>query len=134
VARHIQVLSLLWLAYAVSRFIKAVVGVLVVHGIFGVHGHSNWDFGGMPFASGWESALLPAVLVTAMISVAGAALTGYALLTRQPWARVLAIVMGIFALIHPILGTALGIYTLWVLAPAVCGVEYAAIAAQPQRA
>jgi len=39
------------------------------------------------------------------------------LLERHEWARTLAIVLAVIALVHPLLGTALGIYTLWVLLP-----------------
>jgi uncharacterized membrane protein YdfJ with MMPL/SSD domain len=43
---------------------------------------------------------------------------------RRPWARTMAIVVGIIALLHPILGTVLGIYTLWVLLPGDAEAEY----------
>jgi hypothetical protein len=42
-------------------------------------------------------------------------LAGYGLLTRKPWARVLAIVVGILNLVNFPVGTAIGLYTLWVL-------------------
>jgi hypothetical protein len=42
-------------------------------------------------------------------------LAGYGLLTRKSWARVLAIVVGILSLINFPVGTAIGIYTVWVL-------------------
>ena len=42
-------------------------------------------------------------------------LAGWGLLTRKPWARVLTIVVGILGLINFPVGTAIGIYTLWVL-------------------
>jgi tetrahydromethanopterin S-methyltransferase subunit D len=42
-------------------------------------------------------------------------LAGYGLLTRKSWARILAIVVGILNLINFPLGTAIGIYTVWVL-------------------
>ena len=56
-------------------------------------------------------------------AVAGA-LAGWGLMERRPWARMLAIVLGILALFNAPLGTALGIYTLWVLAPSSSEVEY----------
>lgn len=43
---------------------------------------------------------------------------------RQPWARILAIVIGFLALLRPPVGTALGIYTLWVFLPASSAPEY----------
>jgi hypothetical protein len=54
--------------------------------------------------------------------------TGFALINRKPWGRTLAIVAAILSLIKIPFGTALGIYTLWVLAPATSGMEYDAIA------
>ena len=42
-------------------------------------------------------------------------IAGYGLLTRKPWARILAIVVGILNLVNVPVGTAIGLYTLWVL-------------------
>ena len=42
-------------------------------------------------------------------------IAGYGLLKRKPWARILAIVVGILNLINFPVGTAIGLYTLWVL-------------------
>jgi hypothetical protein len=53
---------------------------------------------------------------------------GISLLARKPWGRVLGIVVAILSLVKFPVGTALGIYTLWVLAPAESGLEYDAIA------
>jgi hypothetical protein len=55
-----------------------------------------------------------------LISLVLAALgfvAGWGLLERRQWARSLAIVVAIIAILNPILGTVLGIYTLWVLLP-----------------
>jgi hypothetical protein len=51
-------------------------------------------------------------------------LVGWGLIRLQPWARMAAIVIGIVALLHPPFGTALGIYTLWVLLTDQGGAEY----------
>lgn len=51
-------------------------------------------------------------------------LAGWGLLNYRPWARVLAMVLGVISLLHVPLGTALGIYTLWVLLPAESEREY----------
>jgi hypothetical protein len=42
-------------------------------------------------------------------------IAGYGLLKRRPWARMVAIVLGLLGLVNMPFGTALGIYTLWVL-------------------
>jgi hypothetical protein len=111
VARHLQSLGALWLVYAAVRAIKGVVGLAFLNRFFGEH-----SFGLFPV---W-----PLAGITLGIGVIGALLTGYALLTRQPWGRIVAIVFGVLALLHPITGTALGIYTLWVMAPAASGAAY----------
>ena len=61
-------------------------------------------------------AALAAALVLACVAVAGF-IAGFGLLEHRPWARTLAIVLGIISLLNPLLGTLLGIYTLWVLLP-----------------
>ena len=42
-------------------------------------------------------------------------LAGWGLLTHKPWARVLAILVGLLSLVNFPIGTAIGLYTLWVL-------------------
>lgn len=51
------------------------------------------------------------VFARALLSLA----VGVALLTRQPWGRIFAIVVAVLTLIKPLLGTILAIYTLWIL-------------------
>jgi hypothetical protein len=129
VSRNIQGLGILWLVYAGLRIFSGVFGVLILHGLFGHHfGNSDFNLGWSPFGSMWLASLWPMALFSLLTSVCCILLTGYALLTRQPWGRVFAIIFGILALIHLPLGTALGIYTLWVLAPGASGDEYAALA------
>jgi uncharacterized membrane protein (DUF2068 family) len=42
-------------------------------------------------------------------------ITGFGLLKYRPWARIVAIVLGAINLLSVPVGTALGVYTLWVL-------------------
>ncbi len=135
VAGNIQTLGTLWLVYAGLRFLTGLAGILFLHGFFGDHiGHSHFNFGWSPFGSMGMDSLLPVAFFSLLISVGCVLLTGYALLTRQPWGRILAIIFAIIALIHFPFGTALGVYTLWVLAPGLSGVEYAAITRPQPRA
>jgi hypothetical protein len=70
-------------------------------------------------------------VVIVLITSVGALLAlaaGVSLLMRKSWGRIFAIVIGILALITIPFGTALGIYTLWVLAPSTSAAEYDAIA------
>ncbi len=119
VSRHLQIAGILWIVYAFERTISKLIGLVVLHHIF-----PNWEtkwgsMGDFSFTTLW-----PVIVVSIVIGLVLCLLTGYALLTKQPWGRIIAIITSILALIHPIFGTALGIYTLWVLAPAASGVEY----------
>ncbi len=49
-----------------------------------------------------------------VVSIPGV-IGGIGLLRRRPWARILALIVGAIDLLDIPLGTALGIYTLWVL-------------------
>lgn len=61
---------------------------------------------------------------TLLILAAGGICVGLGLMQRASWARVTAIILGVLALFHPPFGTALGIYTLWVLLADENGDEY----------
>ena len=51
-------------------------------------------------------------------------IAGVGLLARRPWARTMVIVFGCLSLLSFPFGTALGIYTLWVLASSESGRQY----------
>ena len=75
--------------------------------------------------------LLPIAGIIGVFLVASAVagiLAGWGLMNYRPWARVLALVLGVISLLHFPFGTALGIYTLWVLLPAKSESEYRRLA------
>ena len=134
VTRHLQALGILWFVYGAYRAATGLFGALVLAGI----AHHGFDRFGFPGGGMWDvphnqffGAMAGFVIVYTGISAALAFVTGYGLSTRLHWARILAIVAAILALFHPISGTALGIYTLWVLAPQTSANEYDAIADRP---
>ncbi len=119
----------MWLVYAALRTCTGLMALLFFHGFLGSHfGHGDFNLGWSPFGTMWLASLWPMALFSLAVSIGCTVLTGYALLTRQPWGRVLGIIFGILALIHIPLGTALGVYTLWVLGPRFSGDEYASLA------
>ena len=130
VPRHLQTLGVLWCVFGVYRIASGLLGMFFVRiatmGRFG----SEWPFGrfGGPFGPHWMGAMLPLIATAVAISAGLALLVGYSLLTRRPWGRTLAIIVAILSLLKIPFGTALGIYTLWVLAPADSGAEYDSIA------
>jgi hypothetical protein len=68
--------------------------------------------------------LVPTIGVLLLISALFGIAAGWGLLTRAPWARMLAIVFGCLNLMDLPFGTALGVYTLWVLLPEASEREY----------
>jgi hypothetical protein len=125
VRRHIHLLATLWLLSGVLR--------LVAVGSFLLFGHlflsRGWmGFGAWPWGRGWGfDSFLPGFFSLGIfLGLFGVLhlLLAWGLFERQPWARALGLVLGIFALLRFPLGTALGIYTLWVLAPEHSAREY----------
>jgi len=123
VQRHIQLLATLWLANGILRFVE--VGSIFIAGRLLPY-LAGWPFS-MPF-SNWPFDFLSFGLysVGGLLAFFGLVhlLLAWGLFERQPWARMLGLVIGILALFRPPLGTALGIYTLWVLLPEHSSQEY----------
>jgi len=119
VARHLSVLGVLWIIFSALRLIPGLFMMIM--------GHMRFPFMMMPIPAPMRLFLAPFVtgigVLVSGFAIAGL-IAGWGLLTRCPWARMLAIVLGCISLIHFPFGTALGIYTLWVLVPeGACG-EY----------
>lgn len=132
VRRNLTIVAALWAASGVLRLIEfgglLVFRRLVFHSGWDWMGSGRWPFGG---ASGWNPLLLGGLLSAGFFMVAfGAAylLLAWGLAERQPWARMLGIVLAFLSLLRFPFGTALGIYTLWVLLPESSGREYDALA------
>lgn len=117
VARHITLLAVLWIARGALHFLGAagafVAGRFILPRILP----------SFPLAGLVEASL---AISTGVLVIGGAAClaTGLGLMQRESWGRPLALVMGFLALLSVPFGTALGIYTLWVLLPAPADTEY----------
>ena len=70
---------------------------------------------GTEVAAGITAATLAVVAMAAIVWALAHYLAGRGLQRRRPWARNLALMLGAFNLLLLPLGTALGLYTLWVL-------------------
>jgi len=117
IAGHIRLLGILWLAISALRLIPGLF-------LIAIAGSRIFPPDIPPFVQ----ALLPAIgLCFLLVAGIGIAI-GWGLLTRQSWARMLTIVFGAISLIDIPFGTALGIYTLWVLLPAESEEEYRSMA------
>ncbi len=132
VRRNISILAGLWLASGILRIIEfgglMIFRRLVFESGWGWPGSGRWPFGG---ASGFNPFLWGGLFsagVFMVVFAAGYMLLGWGLIERQPWARMLGIVLGFLVLLRIPFGTALGIYTLWVLLPESSEHEYDAMA------
>lgn len=113
---HIRILAYLHIVFGSLGIVGAVIVLFVFGGIAGIVGASN---PGDPEA--WHVAmpiigivgLVLSVLVL-MLSLPGV-IAGFGLLRFRPWARLLMIVLSALNLLSIPIGTALGIYGLWVL-------------------
>lgn len=129
VKRNITALTTMWLVYGILRVLSVVtlftMGRIFLPWMMGPHG---WPMGG---GWAWEH-LVPLGLYTggavSAIFAAAYLFLAWGLYERQPWARTLGIVLSFFVLLRIPLGTALGIYTLWVLLPDPSRREYEQIA------
>ncbi len=116
IAGHTRLLGILWIAISAYRLLPGLF-------LFSVFRHGNAWF--LPpevpfFVHGIVRTVGSLFLAGGVLGI----VTGWGLLERQSWARMLAIVLGCFSLLEMPLGTGLGIYTLWVLLPAQSEQEY----------
>jgi len=127
VQQHAHLLGILWLA--MSAF-NAVGGLLLV--ILGTvlfpHLHEMKD---VPpdVPVGFLTALFTTLGIIVLAKAALGFLAGWGLTQREAWARILALVLAFISLFNIPFGTAIGVYTLWVLLPGQSQQEYDALVA-----
>src|SRR5271170_6209535 len=99
VQRNLQTLGVLWCVLGVYRVVTGLIGIIFLRA-FTTHnfGDDAWMFGGRwhgPFMPGMMGGLWPLIAVATVCTAALALVTGYSLLTRRPWGRVLAIIAAV---------------------------------------
>lgn len=120
-AGKVRALSVVWVVYAGYSVLKAVVGMTFLHAFlsshFGNWNHGPWSDRSMgPMPPEWlGQAIFHAVWVGVLIRVALSLVAAWGLHERAQWGRIVAIIAAVWSLIHPLVGTALGIWTLVVL-------------------
>ncbi|HLI86653.1 MAG TPA: zinc ribbon domain-containing protein [Bryobacteraceae bacterium] len=117
VARHVRVVAILWFILSGFRLLSAIT-------LMGI-GRAGIYIPGMPF---FVHQMLSGIGFVFLIGAALGLAAGWGLLQREAWARMLAIVIGALNCFDPPFGTALGIYTLWVLLPPESEREYRQLA------
>ncbi len=113
---HVRILAYLHIAFGALGTIAAVIVLFVFGGIAGVVGASNPGD-----AQAWHVAMpiigLVGLVISGfvlLLSLPGV-IAGFGLLRLRPWARMLTIVLSALNLLSIPIGTALGVYGLWVL-------------------
>lgn len=119
IAGHVRLLGIFWLALSAFHLIPGLVLLT-----FAGHGMGILP----PAVPGFVQGIFSVIGWTLLAGSILGLVTGWGLLQREPWARTLAIVMACLSLLHMPFGTALGIYTLWVLLPAASEQEYRSVA------
>jgi hypothetical protein len=131
VERRVNALAVGWMVYAGLTALTGLIGLAFAHAWMNGHFGGFGPWAGHGFGSRyWDGSMMPFVILkfarlVLFIKVAVALAAGVGLMQKTSWGRWLAIVAGCLALFHPILGTALGIWTLAVLlnAPNAAGYE-----------
>lgn len=113
---HVRILAYLHIVFGGLGTAAALIVLFVFGGIAGIVGASN---PGDPQA--WHVAMpiigIVGLVISAfvlLLSLPGI-IAGFGLLKLRPWARLLTIVLSALNLLSIPIGTALGIYGLWVL-------------------
>jgi hypothetical protein len=76
----------------------------------------------------WLSPFLTIIGGVIVLKAALGFVAGWGLLQREHWGRTAALVVGFVSLFNVPIGTALGVYTLWVLLPTQSDDDYRALA------
>jgi hypothetical protein len=117
VREHVRLLGIFWLALSALDGLMGVASYIVANTVFNLGTHPDRPAFLHPFLS-----LIGTVVV---VKAFAGFVAGWGLLQREPWARTVAVVLAFPSLFFNVpFGTALGIYTLWVLLPAESDVEY----------
>jgi len=113
---HVRVLAVLNLVLGCFGLLGGLVVLLIFGGLSGglatVAALEDPDAAGAAAIVGVMGGAI--VLLIVVLSIP-ALVVGYGLLQVRPWARIVGIVVSALSLMHVPLGTAVGVYGLWVL-------------------
>ncbi|HVP46235.1 MAG TPA: hypothetical protein VMT32_06620 [Bryobacteraceae bacterium] len=113
-AEHVKILGILHVVYGMLGILAGLIIMLVFGGLAGVVSvadHSGDARVAVPILGGIGAFVFILLLVLSLPGI----IAGFGLIERQPWARMLTIVLSALELMSVPFGTVLGIYGLWVL-------------------
>lgn len=133
VERRVNALAVGWFIYAGLAALTGLMALAFFHATMSGHLGGLWSghgFGHRFWEGPWDGSAMPPMWLRfarfALFARVGLALAaGVGLMQKTAWGRWVAIVAGCLSIFHPLLGTALGIWTLVVLlnAPNAAGYE-----------
>ena len=105
--KHVTLLAGLMIAYG----ILGLIGIAVILAVFGIGAAFVGDVGLAFLTTGFGVGIAGLIAITEVPAI----LAGWGLLQRKSWARILTLIIAVVNIIEIPLGTAIGIYALWVL-------------------
>ena len=122
VTEHVKLVGILWMAYSALYALSGVLILLAAR--FVAVRIGEIPNGPPPWVIELVRPIIGIVGWLALVKAAAGFIAGWGLLQHEEWARVFALVVGFLALLNLPVGTALGIYTLWVLLPSQSEEQY----------
>jgi hypothetical protein len=120
VQQHIHLLGILWLAASALNAVGGAILIILANTLF-LHISEM----GVPQSQAvWLHPFLGYLGILILVKAAFGFIAGWGLLQREPWGRMLTLILSFLALFNVPFGTALGIYSLWVLLPDDAEQEY----------
>jgi hypothetical protein len=107
VQEHIHLVGILWLALSAFNVIGGVILFIMANTFLAPGGGAN--------APHFLHFLLSAVAIFILVKSLTGFIAGWGLTQREPWARILVLVLAFISLFNVPFGTAVGSYTMWVL-------------------
>ncbi|MGA7613639.1 MAG: hypothetical protein WBX15_00530 [Thermoanaerobaculia bacterium] len=104
---HVTIVGIIHIALGVLALLAGIFFVVVIAG----GGLLSGDRDAMAVTTGCALAIGIVALILSLPSIIG----GIGLLNYAPWARILVLILGVLDLFNLPVGTAIGIYTMWVL-------------------
>lgn len=105
--KHVTAVAVIHIGFGALGLLAALVVFLAVAGA----GFLSGDLQAMLVTSGIASLVGGFLAITSLPSVIG----GFGLLQRKNWARILILVVAVFDVLNVPIGTAVTVYTFWVL-------------------